>query len=940
MVKPITQIVKLLVLGMLILLLSLSIWLHTGKRSFDFLKPWIVASLNPADSPIEVRMGEVSIDWQDVTRLGMLRISDVSFAKRGGEAFAELPEIYATIDLLGWLPARRMLHQVSLHAPQIYMTRNAAGTVMMGIENSTSTMPLAALFASVATDKVAGGNSAASLPFSELKVTNAELRFSDEATQTVMLSSPMSFELAREKGEYDANLAMPFSYEDDKGQLDAVLKTTPGSPEHLLSINLTRVPIKLLCAFGMCPDGIEGTGRINGSVGLRIADDGTLKGVRVNITTKKAVISALEWFEEPLKLTDSAIIAESDVDEHAIHLNSVTLGLEDTNITAKGVITHKPEGWYVDAEGEAGRLDITKVYKYWPIIMAPDSRLWVTSKLKSGYAEKGTIKLKLTPEDFAADAVSDAAVDAWAYARDIRFEYLPGFPEVEGMNGDVHFTGRTARIEGGGGRMLTGTEIPKAMLWCPELHNPRNPMETTLTTIAPAGDAVTLLALPHFVFEDAAKLDASKITGTVEASMSLKFNAFSEHPSKDPNALHLDAVDYDITATLMEVAQPGVYGGYDVRAANGTVTATTQNLGFIGSLALGDTGVADVTVSQPSGKPLTATVKTRNVQPGKANNDFALTYSSGVVPGITVTGKRLDASQVYSTSEHSLLKDFPAMKLNVTLGELILSSALPFTNVSGTMDCGIRCESLSMRAKIGGSPVNAAIDYVAGRRQFQLTAKNAGLFLKGMDISDRVTGGSLELKGMYDDSKTPAPLDARLLLEDFTLRNSQILGRILSVGSLTGLTNLLTGNGIAFEKLAANINARAGVIAVSKGRANGNAMGLTVEGKVDTTKSALDLKGVVIPAYALNSILSEIPIIGTLAGGEGGLIAVNYSVRGPYADPSVMVNPLSILTPGVLRGVFGVFDAEEDAADSSSGQVAPAPSGTQTPNPGSRNYRK
>ena len=35
---------------------------------------------------------------------------------------------------------------------------------------------------------------------------------------------------------------------------------------------------------------------------------------------------------------------------------------------------------------------------------------------------------------------------------------------------------------------------------------------------------------------------------------------------------------------------------------------------------------------------------------------------------------------------------------------------------------------------------------------------------------------------------------------------------------------------------------------------------------------------------------------------------MSYGVRGPFDDPAVWVNPLSAVTPGFLRGLFGVFE--------------------------------
>ena len=131
-----------------------------------------------------------------------------------------------------------------------------------------------------------------------------------------------------------------------------------------------------------------------------------------------------------------------------------------------------------------------------------------------------------------------------------------------------------------------------------------------------------------------------------------------------------------------------------------------------------------------------------------------------------------------------------------------------------------------------------------------------------------------------------------------------------AIGSLTGLSNLLTGSGIAFDKLTADMNVSGGIVKISEGRTNGTAMGMTVGGTVNTNNTKLALKGVVVPAYALNSMVGKIPVIGGfLTGGDGGgLIAFNYSVNGTYDEPDVMVNPLSGLTPGFLRGIFGIFD--------------------------------
>jgi hypothetical protein len=94
-------------------------------------------------------------------------------------------------------------------------------------------------------------------------------------------------------------------------------------------------------------------------------------------------------------------------------------------------------------------------------------------------------------------------------------------------------------------------------------------------------------------------------------------------------------------------------------------------------------------------------------------------------------------------------------------------------------------------------------------------------------------------------------------------------------------------------------------------RAWGPALGITAKGQIDMDNSRMAMEGTVVPAYALNAVLGNIPVLGWLiTGGEkgGGIIAFNYSMKGPTNDPSVTVNPLSALTPGFLRNLFNIFD--------------------------------
>ncbi len=139
---------------------------------------------------------------------------------------------------------------------------------------------------------------------------------------------------------------------------------------------------------------------------------------------------------------------------------------------------------------------------------------------------------------------------------------------------------------------------------------------------------------------------------------------------------------------------------------------------------------------------------------------------------------------------------------------------------------------------------------------------------------------------------------------DLQVIEAPLLARIFSAGSLDGLTNLLNGEGIDLSYAYGEFDFADKVLAVRNMRATGPSVGITAEGAMAVGQGGeVSLVGAVAPIYQLNSVLGNAPIIGDiLVGKKGeGIVALSYSVSGDAAAPIVSVNPLSALTPGILR---------------------------------------
>src|SRR5919197_665914 len=88
--------------------------------------------------------------------------------------------------------------------------------------------------------------------------------------------------------------------------------------------------------------------------------------------------------------------------------------------------------------------------------------------------------------------------------------------------------------------------------------------------------------------------------------------------------------------------------------------------------------------------------------------------------------------------------------------------------------------------------------------------------------------------------------------------------------STSATTLSAAGSGIPFSTLRGEFALSEDRLTLDNVLAYGEAIGVTGNGVVDLNRDQLDLQGTIVPAYALNSMLGNVPIIGSLLlGGEG-----------------------------------------------------------------------
>jgi hypothetical protein len=259
-----------------------------------------------------------------------------------------------------------------------------------------------------------------------------------------------------------------------------------------------------------------------------------------------------------------------------------------------------------------------------------------------------------------------------------------------------------------------------------------------------------------------------------------------------------------------------------------------------------------------------------------------------------------------SLSQHSAAD--PPLLIDARLDRLTLGPRRQLRDVSAHL---LREDDNWQNARIdarfvNGHELSLRFGSEAGKRGLSFLADDLGSTLSLLDVTDNIVGGRVAITGQVSDATGKRLLRGHVDGDNYNLIRAPGLAKALSLTSLDAIASMLTGSGIPFRTLRGNFAYSESHLVLENLLAYGDAIGVTANGVLELGPHRLDIQGTIVPAYTLNSIIGNIPVLGSLLlGGEGqGLFAANYRATGSAADPQVSINPLSALTPGFLRRLF------------------------------------
>jgi hypothetical protein len=236
-------------------------------------------------------------------------------------------------------------------------------------------------------------------------------------------------------------------------------------------------------------------------------------------------------------------------------------------------------------------------------------------------------------------------------------------------------------------------------------------------------------------------------------------------------------------------------------------------------------------------------------------------------------------------------------KLKINLDKLSLDKKHKINNFEGSL--------LFKNHKIVSGQL---VGNFSNKKKFRYTVESDGdekittLFL---DKADSIVGRYKFIKGFdegvldFYSSKKGDESISTLKIYDFKLKEIPTLTKLLTLASLQGIADLLSGEGIRFNEFEMNFKNRNSLMTIDEIYAIGPAISILMDGYIEK-KNLVSLRGTLVPATTINKAIGSIPLLGQILVGSKtgeGVFGVSFKIKGHPENLETSVNPIKTLTP-------------------------------------------
>ena len=305
-------------------------------------------------------------------------------------------------------------------------------------------------------------------------------------------------------------------------------------------------------------------------------------------------------------------------------------------------------------------------------------------------------------------------------------------------------------------------------------------------------------------------------------------------------------------------------------------------------------------------------IKTSNNN--KENNNFEiLNRKAIIIDGNIFDGRSLLKGLNNQENKKNILSRI-SKNIEIDFKEVLTSSDIPLNKfrLVGQIKRG-KLEKISAKSEFSKNKfldISIKKEDITGNSILEIYSDEAKPLVNSYEFFEGLEGGNLFFTSKTNKNKNLSNLE----IENFKLNQAPGFAKLLSLADLRGLTDALKGEGISFDKLSIVYQIENGWMDIKEIFLIGPSISILIEGYFDKRKNILSLRGTLIPAKTLNSLVSKIPILGDILIGKktgDGLFGISFKIKGPTNNLKTTVNPVKTLTPRFITRTLEEYKKKE-----------------------------
>lgn len=544
--------------------------LDRGPISLAAIQP-LLQPLIDRGSPFLVSYSEPTLVWLREEGSVALAVRDIEARTRTGDFVAGAPQARIVVALAPLLERRIEPEIVELELPQIELTREPNGRLVLSFAGQLTSLPLGAgdtgtTLPALLGDRAEGGDPRLA-QLRLVRVTAPTLAYVDAVTSEVVTASSPRFELRRVEDGWSGALSARFG----EGRVRLTSRVLPGGTQ-AIAVEVDRLPLQRLTALLPQLPQVDLTMPVTGQVAFTVDPARLEPGpATIALSTSDASLGSPSFGLRAVPIEQASLTAGLEAGWRVARLDRLELRGRGYEVTATGRVERTKDSVRADLDLAASDLDVGELMMLWPETLADAGRRWVAENVPAG---------KLLGAELYLGGVAgrpDQRPIGGSFTFDeVELRYLKTLPPATGLKGAATFAGDSLAVtleqgSSGGVELATG-EVELSNL--AGAADARLEARLDLSSSVPA--AMTLLAAEPVELERVTGLSARDAAGQQTTRLELALPVAAAIPP--------EKISYRAETRLTGLRLTEMRPGYSLFAPNAVLNVDPARLDAQGEI--------------------------------------------------------------------------------------------------------------------------------------------------------------------------------------------------------------------------------------------------------------------------------------------------------------------------------------------------------------------